>query len=76
MKTAKPKIVRKPKKKFQWSAELAKVEVAGAPLRALPEDRASIAPVLSREMKIKYPDRVYRTDTKTEPGFLLVHRIV
>lgn len=74
MKTAKLKVVRPPKKKFSWVEELGKLEANGEPLRALPEDRPAIAPLLSREMKLKYPGRAYKTDMKTEPGFFLVHR--
>jgi len=74
MKKSKLKIVTPPQTKFVWLDELSEVE-NGSFLRTMPEYRTAIAPVISREMKIKFPDRRYRTDLKTEPGFLLVHRL-
>lgn len=73
---AKQNVVRAPKTKFSWTAEISKLIVDGPPLRVDVADRTKIAPLLSREIKVKYPFRVYTTDSVTEPGILLVHRTV
>lgn len=74
MKTAQPEVVRAPKEKFSWTAEISKLKKNGKPLRVDVLDRSKIAPLLSREIKLKYPNRVFTTDSVTEPGVLLVKR--
>lgn len=74
MRMTKQKVVRAPKQKFSWTKEISKLKVGGEPLRVDISDRTKIAPLLSREIKVKYPNRVYKTDSVTEPGVLLVYR--
>lgn len=74
MRTVKRKVVRAPKEKFSWTKEISKLKVDGEPLRVDISDRGKIAPLLSREIKVKHPNRVYKTDSVTEPGVLLVYR--
>lgn len=68
------KVVKAPKKKFSWTAEVLAIEVGGEPLRIEIDDRKKVAPLLSREIKLKAPDRVFETDTVTEPGYCLIKR--
>lgn len=74
METAKPKVVKAPKEKFSWTKEILKVEVNGEPLRVEAADAKTIYERLSREVKIKCPKGVFKTDAVSEPGYLLVTR--
>ena len=75
MKTVELKVIKPPKEKWSWSAEILKAEIGGGPLRFAAEDAKRIYPLLSRDIKIKCPDAVFKTDIVSEPGFLLLFRI-
>lgn len=74
MKNQKLKVVKAPKVKFSWVAEILKVEVGGSPLVVEIADGKRVKPLLSREVKLKDPTAVYLTDQKSMPGYLLIYR--
>lgn len=37
--------------------------------------RGTVSPIISSDIKIMYPDRLYETDGKSEKGILIVKRI-
>jgi len=76
MRIMEKKVVRAPKEKFSWSAEILKIELNGEPLRVDISDAKKIYPLISRELKLKAPEMTFKTDSVTEPGFLLVYRTV
>jgi hypothetical protein len=65
--------IEPPKKRFSWTTVLADLEVEGK-LTVSIEFERTISSRISREIKLKYPGRVYETDRKSLPGKLIVRR--
>lgn len=60
--------------KVSWATLIAKLEKEET-FKVSANKRKTIAPIISREIKLKYPDREYKTDIKSSPGILIVKRI-
>lgn len=60
--------------KVSWTTTLANLKI-GEQL-PVPEDvgRKTVAPRISREMKLKYPDREFETDRTSSPGVMIITR--
>jgi hypothetical protein len=54
-------VIEAPKEKFTWFAPLERVELNQEPIYFWYCDRMKVVPLISREMKYKYPDREYET---------------
>lgn len=60
--------------KITWTTVLADM-IVGQELRVQKDiGRKVIAPRISREMKLKYPEREYVTDSRSEKGNMIVTR--
>jgi hypothetical protein len=68
------KLVEPPKEKFSWTKVILSLNV-GEKFKAKEKYAKTIAPRISREIKLADPERVYETDNKTEPKYLIVERI-
>lgn len=68
------RVVRPPKVRFSWVAEILKLEVGGDPLIVEAVNAKRVRPLLSREIKVKAPERVHTTDAESLPGYLIVTR--
>lgn len=67
------KIVEPPKVRFSWAKEILDLE-ATEKFKAKKEFARSIAPVISRDIKLRAPDREYKIDTTTDPDFIIIER--
>lgn len=67
------KIVEPPKERFSWAKELLKLE-DGKKFKARKTYAGSIAPVISRDMRLKAPDRSYKIDTTSDEEFVIIER--
>ena len=54
-------VIEAPKEKFTWLAPLEKLEVEDGPIYFWYADRANVQPLISRQIKYKYPEREYET---------------
>jgi hypothetical protein len=60
--------------KVSWTTIIADM-IVGDKLKVSADKRSTVAPRISREIKLKYPNREYTTDMKSEPGKLIIERI-
>lgn len=60
--------------KFSWTSTLSEMEIGGKMKIAAEVGRKTVAPRISREIKLMYPSRVYTTDCTIEPGFMIIER--
>jgi len=56
------KIIEAPKEKFTWIGPLEKLEEVNVPIYFWYKDRGKVAPLISKDMRLKYPDREYETE--------------
>lgn len=61
-------------KKVSWTTILADMEVKDKLRVSLDVGRKTVAPRISREIKYQHPEREYTTDSKSEPGILIITR--
>jgi hypothetical protein len=54
-------VIEQPKERFSWTAELVKLEVTSEPLFANIDQRNTIAPLISNQLKYRYPERSFKT---------------
>lgn len=66
------KLIEPPKERFSWSKEILKLSEEGEQFKARKQYAGSIAPVISRDIRLKAPDREYSIDTTTEPEFIII----
>lgn len=62
-------------KRFTWTALILELEIDGQPLKVKENEKNTIRPLISGAIKMKFPARVYETDSKSEPGILIIKRI-
>ncbi|MDP3561695.1 MAG: hypothetical protein Q8R83_05925 [Legionellaceae bacterium] len=67
------KLIAPPVVRFSWTNVLAEMGVEEDLEVSIEYDR-TISQRISREIKLKYPDRTYRTDRKSKPGKLVIRR--
>jgi hypothetical protein len=60
--------------KVSWTTKLSEMEVGETLRVSLNVGRKTVAPRISREIKLMHPDREYPTDAKSEPGILIIKR--
>ncbi|TDQ12802.1 hypothetical protein [Pedobacter metabolipauper] len=65
------KLIEPPKERFSWANEILKMK-EGDKVKARKQFAGSIAPVISRDIKLKAPDREYSIDTKSEPNYIII----
>lgn len=68
------KLIEPPKEKFSWAGEMEALRVDEA-FRTHKKFAKTVSPVISRDMKLKFSEREYTTDTKSEKGFIIIKRI-
>lgn len=54
-------VIEAPKEKFTWIGPLERLEVVNGPIYFWYCDRMKVSPLISREIKYKYPEREYET---------------
>ena len=54
-------VIEAPKEKFTWLGPLEKLEVEHGDIYFWYADRANVQPLISRQIKYKYPEREYET---------------
>ena len=54
-------VIEAPKEKFTWAGPLRKIEAIKEPIWFWYSDRMKIAPLISKDMKMEFPDREYET---------------
>jgi hypothetical protein len=59
--------------KISWTTILSDMKM-GDKLTVPAESRGTVAPRISREIKLMYPERSYTTDMKTLPGKMIITR--
>lgn len=69
------KLIEPPKERFSWAKEILKLQ-EGEKFKAEKSFARSIAPVISRDIKLRAPKREYSIDTTTEPEFIIIERKV
>jgi hypothetical protein len=67
------RLVKPPKEKFSWTKEILLLEPEEK-FKAPAEYAKTIAPLLSRDVKLKAPDREHETDTVSEPDYVIIKR--
>jgi hypothetical protein len=68
------RIVEPPEEKFSWVNEIVGLEV-GEKFKTPKKYRKTVAPIISRDVKVKDPDGEFETDTKSETEYLIIARI-
>jgi hypothetical protein len=66
-------LIEPPKERFSWSKEILKLD-EGSKFKARKQYAGSIAPVISRDIRLKAPDREYSIDTTSDPEFIIIER--
>lgn len=56
------KVIEAPKEKFTWIGPLERLEVKNGPIYFWYKDRNKVAPLISKDIKFKYPEREYETE--------------
>lgn len=67
------KVILPPKTKFSWTNEILSVRV-GERIKVPKEFAKTVTPIISRDIKLKAPEREFETDGKSEPAFLIIER--
>lgn len=68
------RIIQPPAKKFSWANEILGVkekEVVKTPKQYA----RTIAPIISRDVKLKAPDREFETDNNSDPDYTIIKRV-
>jgi hypothetical protein len=54
-------VIEAPKEKFTWIGPLKKLEVKDGPIYFWYSDRGKVAPLISKDIRVEFPDREYET---------------
>lgn len=68
------RLIEPPKEKFSWTREILVLNV-DEQFKAKKKYAKTISPRISREVKLEAPERVFETDTKSEPEFIIIKRV-
>lgn len=66
------KVIEAPKVKFTWIAPLEELELEHEPIYLWYSDRMKVVPLISRDIKNRYPEREYETCKKVIEGVELL----
>jgi hypothetical protein len=67
------RLVEPPKDKFSWTKEILALNT-GEGFKAKKKYAKTISPRISREVKLEDPNRVFETDSKSDPKYIIVKR--
>lgn len=56
------KVIEAPKEKFTWIGPLRKLEEVDVPIYFWYADRGKVAPLISSDIRLEFPDRGYKTE--------------
>jgi hypothetical protein len=55
------KVIEAPKEKFTWIGPLKKLKVKDGSIYFWYADRGKVSPLISKDIRVKFPDREYET---------------